>query len=290
MNAIYPSFQTVDFNFETDAFYKCAPENQQRRGLALIIANKEFKALWLPLGSQERKRIEDNDRRMCAPHDASRLRECLQNLGYEVVVTTDATAEQIEQLFTRIQQGTHIRDDDKSFICAVSSHGTENNMIYGTNRQTVDLIATAYDKLGGLTCLRDKPKIFFIQACRGSKNEKIFVDNVIGTKDDPLPTIAKRSDFFFSYATGPDTHAFRTDSGSIYITVLCTALDTYALKLDLMYIVLKVHRILDAYKVTYENEKRENVSTCMCPHVTTSMRGPFFFTEMAQDRFEKSQQ
>ena len=120
MNAIYPSFQTVDFNFET---FNCGPEKQQRRGLALIIANKEFKASKLPFGSQERKKKEKNDRRMCAPHDASRLRECLQNLGYEVVVKEDVTADQIKQFFADIQQGTgdlHIRDDDDSFICAVS--------------------------------------------------------------------------------------------------------------------------------------------------------------------------
>ena len=100
------------------------------------------------------------------------------------------------------------------------------------------------DKLGDIERLQGKPIFFFIQACRGSKDEKILVDNVLGTKDDPLPAIAKRSDFFFSYATGPDTHAFRNDTGSMYITVLCTALNTYALKLDLMNIV---HRYVDAY-------------------------------------------
>ena len=80
---------------------------------------------------------------MCAPHDAMRLTESLQNLGYEVVVMKDVTADQIKQFFADIQQGTgdlHIRDDDDSFICAVSSHGTENSKILGTHRQTVDLM------------------------------------------------------------------------------------------------------------------------------------------------------
>ena len=95
ISIIYASFQTVEF----PDFYKCASENQQRRGLALIIANKEFKVLSLPPNSQQRKEIEDNDRCMCAPHDAMRFTGSLQNLGYEVVVGMDVTAEQIKQYF-----------------------------------------------------------------------------------------------------------------------------------------------------------------------------------------------
>ena len=298
-----PSFQTVDFNFETDAFYKCAPETQERRGLALIIANKEFIARSLPPGSQQRNEREENDRRMCAPRDASLLKKCLQNLGYEVVVKEDVTAEQIEQFFTDIQQGTgdlHIRDDDKSFICAVSSHGTYNNKIYGTYGKTVDLMEAAYNKLGGLVSLRDRPKIFFIQACRGSKVEEILTHDNLEMHARPLiylPTIAKRSDFFFSYATGPDTKAFKYNHGSMYITVLCNALNTFAPRLDLMNIVLTVHKDIDARMLTVKVKVQEgdkviikDVDTCMCPHLTTSMRDPFFFTKMAADRFVKSQQ
>ena len=269
-------------------------------GLALVIANEHFQGL---------------PQRLCAKIDEQRLKETLLALGYRVVIRRDQTAEQMVAMFETIStssgedQSLHVREEDDSFVCVISSHGDwdgakNTDVIYGRDGGTMDLKETAYQCLGTTVCarLKGKPKLFFVQACRGEQYGKIAADSG-GAKRLP-----HESDFFISYSTAPMTKAFRYDPGkaqpegkqvdltgeqsydkynigSFYITEVCLAFSNLAKKMDLMSMLLFVHQRLQA-----GDKMLFNVSskvTRQCPHMSVSLRGPVFFFDKAEEMYRE---
>ncbi|KAL6467653.1 hypothetical protein MHYP_G00233300 [Metynnis hypsauchen] len=111
------------------------------------------------------------------------------------------------------------------FVCCVLSHGEKKGVI-GTDQKLCPMkdILSPFD---GKNCLSlaGKPKVFFIQACRGQKmEEKVVVsaDNVAEADDfgltvgDPEEacTIPKHSDFLVSLSTVEDFVSYRNKYGS----------------------------------------------------------------------------
>jgi hypothetical protein len=272
---------------------------QAPHGLALVIANENFATL---------------PRRICAPIDEYRLEKGLAEVGYRVVVKRNQTGRQMRQLFETIgknkgkDSSLHVKKDDDSFICVVSSHGTwdgskNTDVIYGTDEKaSIDLQEIVYELLGTTACerLKGKPKFFFVQACRGEQRGRI-------ADDSRAVCLPRESDFLISYSTAPMTKAFRYDPGqpqpegktvdlshedenasgyklgSFYITELCRALKKFSPRLDLMSTVLFVHQRLQA-----SDEMLFHLSSGavrQCPHMTVSLRGPFFFFDEAEKLF-----
>ena len=275
---------------------------KQPHGLALVISNEKFAP------------HTNLSRRICSPHDNQRLTETLKALGYRVVLKKDQTGAEMNALFETLRVNgpgdLHIKDSDDSFICVISSHGDwdaqlNTDVIYGRDKGTLYLQRTAYDKLSACVCehLKGKPKLFFIQACRGSGYGRIADD---GSTQAP-PNLPRESDFFFSHSTAPETKSFRFDPnrpqpegepidtsidenydgyaiGSFYITELCSAMKRFAQKLDLMAMVLSVHQSLQA---TGKNVFHVGSHTTrQCPHMTVSLRGPVFFYDEAETLFK----
>ena len=272
-------------------------------GLALIISNETFDAS---------ARLSQ---RICTPYDNKRLKDTLTGIGYRVVIRKNQTGREMNALFETIKVNSpgelHIKNEDDSFICFISSHGDWDSVkntdkIYGRDKGSLYLQEVVYDKLNAIVCrhLRGKPKLFFVQACRGAQVGRIADDG--GTKVDPVPRLPRESDFFLSYSTAPETKAFRFDPnrpqpegtavdisdddhydsfkiGSFYITELCVALKRFAGKLDLFNIILSVHQTLEA---TDKNLfQLGSTTTRQCPHLTTSLRGPIFFFDEAEALF-----
>ena len=262
-------------------------------GLALVISNKT---------------CGDLEKRECAPWDEKHFDDTLKALGYRVILKKDQTAEEMKELFVKIQKNDDpqlkIKTEDDSFVCCIISHGgwdTEKgaDFIYGSDKEKFYLQEVVYEKLNAVVfeALRAKPKMFFVQSCRGSQVSRLAADGDKTRKSLRLPC---DSDFFISYSTALDTKAFRRDPskgetvdtcpydseiGSIYITKLCDALMKYAPALDVANIVFTVHQTLQASKdglLPYDDEK-----TRQCPQLITSLRGPFFFRKEAETLFKE---
>lgn len=274
--------------------------DRKPHGLALVIANEKFKGL---------------PQRLCANVDERRLLKSLGNLGYRVVIRRNQTAENMDTLFRNIGRGggndgdLQIKREDDSFICIITSHGDwdaalNTDVIYGSDDATIDLQETAYKYLGTTACnlLKGKPKLFFVQACRGGQYGRIAAD------DSGPSRLPHESDFFISYSTAPMTKAFRFDPnktqpeggridlsteqsydryniGSFYITEICMAFDNFSKKMDLMAMILFVHQRLQADdNMLFKLGPR---TTRQCPHMSVSLRGPVFFHDKAEDIFRE---
>ena len=289
--------------------YKFNPHNGRDvkacHGLALIFVNEDF--------TKNGEAVPDK-KRYCVPADTELLEESLKKLGFRVVVRKNQTAEAMQDAFDKIRCNSDrdllIKKEDKSFICVIGSHGgfdsaKETDFICGSDLKTFDLRATVYDKLGATNCklLRETPKLFFVQACRGRQMEAIAestqvafqVAEGLAHQEQPY-RLPQGSDFFISYSTAREKYAFRPASHSSdpckYFKALCGALDAFAPRLDLMNMVLHVHKKLQGSKEYIINTEdpitKQRITTRQCPHVSTSLRGPVFFFDSAKERFARS--
>ncbi|XP_033028402.1 caspase-3-like [Lacerta agilis] len=123
---------------------------------ALIIVNYEFHGRNAGSGLTPRPG---------AKREADRIFKALSKCHYAVKLHVDLTAKQIEELY---EEECHA-DHGDFFVSILSSHG-EEGIIYDCEGQPVQL-TRIFRILEPERChkLAGKPKIFFIQACRGEE-------------------------------------------------------------------------------------------------------------------------
>ncbi|RXM37293.1 Caspase-8 [Acipenser ruthenus] len=196
------------------------------RGYCVIINNKDFEKARLNFKTHQDRKGTD--------FDAEYLTKVFKWLHFEVVQYNDQTAEEIHSTMERYRKKDHSSRD--CFVCCILSHGSKG-AIEGTDGCSVPIREiTSY--FTGLKCptLIKKPKVFFIQACQGTKTQKSvrvqadWEGNETEAEmepDDADPnTIPNDSDFLLGMATLDDYLSFRNVfKGSFYIQALCKNLE-----------------------------------------------------------------
>ncbi|XP_044102704.1 caspase-2 isoform X2 [Neovison vison] len=126
----------------------------QPRGLALVLSNVHFTG------------EKDLEFRSGGDVDHSTLVTLFKLLGYKVHVLLDQTAQEMQEKLENFAQLPAHRVTD-SCIVALLSHGVEGG-IYGVDGKLLQLqeVFRLFDN-AGCPNLQNKPKMFFIQACRG---------------------------------------------------------------------------------------------------------------------------
>lgn len=225
--------------------------------------------------------------------DEVNLTQCFRYLGYTVEVHRNLTAHQIESVFRYYSNNIdHSKYD--SFVGCVLSHG-EDGHVFGTDSKTVSL-SSIVNGLTAESCpsLAGKPKLFFIQACRG--RERVEEDEVVSdssvTVEPSVPPPSSRgdtteteervvsdstalsipddADFIFGNATPPGKVAWRDmDHGSWYISETCRVFSSLAISVDLVSMVTKVH---DEVGTRYRNRNYRQA-----PELTTRLRKKVYF-------------
>ncbi|CAH1795557.1 unnamed protein product [Owenia fusiformis] len=216
-----------------------------RRGMAVIINNRSFQS---STGMNERNGTDV---------DASNIFQRLNDLGFEVIIKTNQTTRQMVDLMSKAGKMNH--SDADCFACVILSHG-EEGVVYGTDG--VVPIEKLTEPFKGNKCesLRGKPKMFFIQACRGQK----FDEGVETTDDDgegldetdanTVHRIPAEADFLMAYSVVPGYFSWRNSTrGSWFIQALCSVLEKYGENpdYDILRIMTRVNRM-----VAYDFESR----------------------------------
>ncbi|XP_052824042.1 caspase-3-like [Octopus bimaculoides] len=129
--------------------------DRNKKNLALIIDNESFDE------STGMSRREGTD------EDASAIKRTLESLHFKVINRKNLSVKSMKQIFTDISTMDH--GNYNCFVCVLLTHGEDDDQIYGTDGKVNlnDLVEMLLpDRCPGLIC---KPKLFFIQACRGTK-------------------------------------------------------------------------------------------------------------------------
>uniref|UniRef100_A0A3Q3E1H7 Caspase-3 n=1 Tax=Labrus bergylta TaxID=56723 RepID=A0A3Q3E1H7_9LABR len=137
-----------------------------------------------------------------------------------------------------------------SFVCVLLSHGDEG-VFFGTDGSVELKYLTSLFRGDRCKSLVGKPKLFFIQACRGTD-----LDGGIETDsgEEGTTRIPVEADFLYAFSTAPGYYSWRnTMTGSWFMQSLCEMMSKYGRELELQHIMTRVN-----HKVAVEFESISN--------------------------------
>ena len=220
--------------------------NNEKRGNALIINIKKY------ANNTHRERE-------WSIRDVESLTNTLTNLDFDIKICQDLTKQQLESVMQ--EQATLDHRNSDCFLCVIMSHGNQEKIVTSDNEEISFEQIMAPIK----TCpsLVNKPKLFFIQACRGendaefssskprsssaqsigggtksnmtdhNKNNTISNDFPQNNSKPQTTKIENESDLLVYYSTLPNHLAFSKEDiseGTVFIKSLCEVFDTNAYK------------------------------------------------------------
>ena len=244
------------------------PMRRRPHGLCLIINNKTF------VGNH----------RHGSQYDESALSQLFSTLGYQLYkgkIHRNCSAEEIKYLLKVVADSDHSQHD--SVVVFIGSHGQkvqDRDEILGVDKETVS-IDEIQSFFVNCESLLGKPKIFFIEICRGEQQlpegRRVELD---GDVDEPsFMLIPRDSDLFFGYATTPNTKAIRSmKTGSWYVMKLCTILQEHYKNMDLLSMVTAVHHQVTAnHQHTFKKSETTYGTYKQSPQLVSTLTRPVYF-------------
>ncbi|XP_052866325.1 caspase-like [Anopheles cruzii] len=214
------------------------PMNNRRRGMALIFSHYKFAVQHQNLPAREGNEV-----------DCKRLTETLQMFGFDVHIYRDHKLEEIKAVTRKVSQMDH--KDNDCLLVAVLTHGEDGDIVFAHDCAYQFPVIWSQFTADSCPSLAGRPKIFLIQACRGTHLETGVKVQRDGIARYSIPTHA---DFLFAYATIPGFMAFRnTSDGSWFISELCNEMRDNGHKYDFLTLLTFV-----AQKVAFEHESVSN--------------------------------
>lgn len=200
--------------------------------------------------------------------DCKSLRDTLTNLQFEVYTYKDQSRDQIFSIMTKMSTVDHSESD--CILIVVMSHGERGTVFAYDYEYTVESFTSLFTA-DRCPSLAGKPKLFFIQACRGKQVDRgakvssfIQADSVSQTKYE----IPVQADFLIAYSSWDGFLSYRhPDTGSWFIQSLCEQLRTYGTRYNIHQILTIVNR-----KVSEGFHENNSDRLYQIPSVTYSLK------------------
>lgn len=158
-----------DRKFKDDCIY---PICSKPRGYCLIINNVEFKFHQTRKGSDL---------------EAKYLEEIFKQLDFQVLHYRNLTSTGMLECFKKIAKKPELHQHD-TFVSIILTHGDDGRVVYGTDgsRLKIDKFLPCFTN-ENCPQLKNKPKLFFIQACRGRNHDFGAYNTAAATVSDAAP-------------------------------------------------------------------------------------------------------
>ena len=233
-------------------------------GICIIINNENFKTLL-------KSRSGTNK-------DAHNLQNLFNYLGFVTQCHNNKTHIEMRQILNDVASMDHSKYD--CLMVAILTHGDYGDLLYGTSGQGI-MIQEVIETFSGRRCpaLIGKPKIFIIQACRGTRHNQVVWLN--DTNDDECdmtdshPTVHPNiSDYLVAHSTIPGHVSFRNNKiGSIFISTLVEIFKRCAAYEDIITMLERVTNEVTKYKPQGDGLQDSRQS----PEVHSCLRGKLYF-------------
>ncbi|XP_075053200.1 caspase-3 [Mixophyes fleayi] len=184
--------------------------------------------------------------------DASRLQNTFKSFGYKVNIYNDLKCADIYGLLTKVSQEDHSKRS--SFVCALLSHG-DDGVLYGVDQSLPIKNLTSLFRGDRCKTLVGKPKLFFIQACRGTDLDSGVETDSGSESHEETYRIPVEADFLYAYSTVPGYYSWRnTLNGSWFVQSLCEMLKLHGRKLELVQILTCVNHMVALEFQSFSNQ------------------------------------
>ncbi len=235
--------------------------DHEKRGYVVIINNKEFcnNKVYEPLLYQDK--------------DVNNYIRTFENIGFkEIEVFENQTADQMKEIMKIYSENVDFTDCD-CFIAVFLSHGYRLNneqYIMGIDHGVMFKV-NIKDLFTKTKSLYKKPKIFFMDVCRGDKDEPPFSKSA-DSKAEPTNCEDEKmsdsnisstlfsaesgdkfftnTDFFVGWASSDTFRAKIDEDGSWFSRTLCETINNNFQHMDLLGLDMKTRRIIkEKYKI-----------------------------------------
>ena len=213
-----------------------------RHGTVLIINNKNFVA---------------HSERTGTDRDEYNLIQTFYFLGYRPIVCNNLNSADIHYIFENLDKllangdaraSAHENVEHDSFVCCILTHGDERS-IFGSDSNPVS--RDDIEKLVGRSKrLSGKPKIFFMQACRGGgygsePTDRVEADNSARVQPDDS---SNRADVYVCTAAVSGDQSYRDKFlGSWFIFELCKILCEFGSCKALFEVQSELNKVVTKY-------------------------------------------
>ena len=159
-----------------------------------------------------------------AEHDEKCLKQLFDEIGFAASIRKNLSREEIYKMSKDTAACDHSKFD--TFVFIIMSHGGVGDSVCGVDGRSAS-IQEIMSEFKAINCptLRNKPKLFFMQCCRGSTAE--FISPAISCHVDRLVTDStlarsacpQEADFLLAFASAPGYVSYRYPKGSVFIQV-----------------------------------------------------------------------
>ncbi|XP_033191987.1 caspase drICE [Bombus vancouverensis nearcticus] len=235
--------------------------NHKRRGIALIFSHVNFKKLEKRVGGEK---------------DSKELEQTLKYLGFDVRVYDDSNVKTI--LSTVQDAAAEDHTDADCLVVAAMSHGESGVLYAADNVYPVEML---WSPFLGHRCpsLAGKPKLFFIQSCRGTKLDN-GVEIIHETDSTPGTTysLPAYADIMVAYSTYDGFYSWRNpENGSWFIQALCQELNKNWKTHDLLRMMTAVVRRVSIEYQSFNPEKESFHQKKQVPSLISMLTRLLFF-------------
>jgi len=183
-------------------------------------------------------------------NDVESMGTVLKDLGFDVEVHVNLTSQGMNMVKRKVTEESKHKDAN-CFLMLIISHGTADNFILDKDGNKTWNIESLVTEVCDVQSLVGKPKLFFIEACRGKENN--FSTQRM-TKSSAPPqqsgiSLPSKQDVFVGFATVPGFVSFTNMRGSPYLQALSSTLCSHHAITDLSDIHLLVKRELAGMKL-----------------------------------------
>ncbi|XP_016949657.1 caspase-7 isoform X2 [Drosophila biarmipes] len=175
-----------------------------------------------------------NEFRTGSAQDVKVLRSTFEQFNCKVKIIKDATLATI-RLAVRMLE-TKDFEDTSALVLVVLSHGTRHDRLAAKD----DDYSLDYDVIFPILrnrTLKDKPKLLFVQACKGNNEMGGFMTDAVQPNGSP-------NEILKCYSTYEGYVSYRTEDGTPFIQTLCEALNRTGKISDIDTIMTDVRRVV----------------------------------------------
>ncbi|GFY51100.1 caspase-3 [Trichonephila inaurata madagascariensis] len=205
--------------------------------------------------------FEGRKSRLESENDVKRLKHVFGELNFDVFEFKNLSQLETTEALKKISEKDH--SQKKYFVCCFLTHGGPETLCTSDKNINVSDIFSHFTRSSCPT-LSGKPKIFIIQACRGSKYE---TEESVNCADYFLIECNKDYlDFLIVNSTYYDTVSFKSSDeehsihhGAFFIDELCRSLEQFSGELELLQILTIVNYRVSYLFLSKSKEKKKNM-------------------------------
>ena len=248
------------------------------RGITLIINNLSFAY------HREHEQLSD---RHGSEKDVFLVEKLFEALDFSVKTKQDLSRDELLRELDDVACLNHSAYD--CFVLWLMSHG-KSDEVFCSDGETIPIQTLDY-MFGDHKTLNGKPKLFFIQACRGTEEDQgvIVSDRSSEANESNLPKkvgpvikrrIPKHSDFLYAYPTVDAHAAFRNkNKGSPFVCCVVEAFREHVAHdhvLDILTVANHKVSKIDAVRPSSRNKNETKICKQM-PEVRHTLRKKVYF-------------